>query len=87
MALSTPRFQGSFGGGGIAGYREAANGTSAVSVVTPFTMVLNAQVSWATAPGNSTYMVYISDITAGTVQFKCSHADETANVDVLVIGR
>jgi hypothetical protein len=92
MAVETPVVEAAMNGANIAVYEKAANGQTAVEIITKFRKVLAYTVCWASEPSNPTYGVYVyskDTTTYNTVALnvKCTHAAETTTFVLTVYGQ
>ena len=71
----------------FAAYESDLNGTTGVTITTPFRKIFWASVTRDTAPTVATYMAYVESISGGSVVFKSTHAGDTTGVRVLVVGQ
>ena len=67
-------------------YDVELNGQTAVAVKTGFRTVKHAIVTTQEELTNPSYQVYVYSISGGTVNVKCTHADTTSTVSLLVLG-
>lgn len=86
MATADPTFEGSVVGAMVAVYEASANGQTSVPILTKMSKVLLAIPAWKGTPSNATFGVYVYSISGGTVNVRCTHADETTTFALLVIG-